>query len=277
MNKKLLLIKAIILFTEASISYANGLPPFHGFYANLGLGYLATNIQDNIRTNAMVVAGGSVPVNDMVDQKLKTFTTGFNGGIGLGYSKPLQQHFVLGIEGRVNFENLDARFNTSYTTLSPTDLPPSYHLLPTTASVKLSRDYALLPKLGVLLQPKTLIYGLIGPAWGQFRVASATSFDLSANNGGGGLVTAHGDTSFALSSCKRGYQAAIGMEQVLTEGLSLALEYVYADYGKLAFPEQLTTSLNIVNFPVDSTLLSLNNSFRAQTNNATLRLAYYFG
>jgi len=96
--------------------------------------------------------------------------------------------------------------------------------------VKAGRDLEVLAKLGARVSDRTLLYGLAGYANG---VAAYTYEDFE------GILADERE-----SESEHGFRIGVGVEQAVTEGGFLKLEYRYTSYAR--------TDFDIVDFDVDA-------------------------
>lgn len=130
--------------------------------------------------------------------------SGVNAGIRAGYNWQ-RQNWVFGPELAFEGGNVKDDFrNTVDEELVQGD-------------TKLKNAFALRFKTGYLVNPETLIYGIVG--------ASRAKFDYS-------VTTPFSEINIDDSFSRTGYIVGLGVERKLTERLSLTGEYEYANYGK---------------------------------------------
>jgi len=256
-QKNLLASLLCALFSTTSF----GVGPFNGFYASVGVGGETLQVDDDTTVHYFISEFPPlIPGNiDLIypDSPMVTDSS-VTGGIALGYSNVFNQLFLLGVEARANFEGLKTTYDYTAHTLSPVDLVVS-----SDDSVKLDNDFTLLIKLGVVLQPKTLIYGLVGPTWGNFDTSThvKTSFD--------GIPT---NISESESQYQTGWLAGLGIEYLMTDHFSFALEYTHADYGTFDAVDEESKVVDVT----PGSFLSVNDDVNAKTDSVLLRLTYYF-
>lgn len=279
MQKKLYFVILNALFTSIAMGATT---PFNGFYGNGALGLSSAHMKDDQAINMLVIATGiSTPMPNTF-QNLKSHPSdtimkgSVSGGFGLGFSKTVKNSFLYGLEGRANFENMNASFESLDSDKSPstTDSPGVMATLYRQGQLQLKNDFDLLVKLGVLLHPNTLFYGLIGAAWGNFEVSSDASFSENI----GTFLMMNGSLESNESSYQTGLMFGVGMEYLISHHFSLALEYTHTNYGNLDLTQIETAPLEVsgrLASHINSATLSFTNKFNAQTDNVSLRVTYY--
>lgn len=266
MHKKLLLF-TIIFFSQITTAATAKTPaqiPFTGFYGNMNFGWMNADV-DLEQQYQIIIPLSLPPVIVTHSASPELINNSITGGLGLGFASALKHTIIWGVEGRVNIESLTAHFDGSFNNAS------NNFMGNTNTSVKLENDFSLLFKLGYLLQPKTLIYGLIGPAWGNFNLYSSARFSFIQQLPLSGVAAA------TESGYETGWLAGVGMEYLISKNASVGLEYTHTDYGNLDFPERISKSLNIFGIPLPDSSISNSTEINAKTNNVLLKLNYYIG
>lgn len=253
MQKQLAIFFITALFSQAMTASTD---PFSGFYAGVGVGF------ENLQANDSVSLNGSVTgvLNQVSPYSVNLTDESVMGGIHVGYSKVMQHMFLGGLEARANILNLKTPFDTNYAA------QPIGFTLDSDSSLKLNYDFSLLMKLGWVMQPNALIYGLIGPTWGHFKRSSDTNFSIT--NPVFFLASSENDSE---SDYQIGWSAGLGFEYLITPQMSLALEYLHSDYGTL---DSIDLTTVLLDEPIGS--LSMNDAFNAKTDTMSLRFSYYF-
>lgn len=127
--------------------------------------------------------------------------------IEVGYDHQFSNNFVAGVQ----FDYTGSSIETS----AELDLGvPGF----TGYRLEASDSYTVAGRLGYLVTPETLAYGLVGWTWTDFEQ------DI--------LVIA-GDPVFTNDFSADGFTVGAGIETVLLENVTGKLEYRYTDYGKL--------------------------------------------
>lgn len=254
-NKLLLFAGSLLLSTGAAAATTPPTSsPFTGIYGNLNAGWMYTGIT-NQQQSVIDLEGGSTFILSPSTVKLRSHSGTI--GAGLGYAKSFKDRFILGIEGRAEYvAGADTNFKDT-TTINEAIV------VPLESSVKLRNDFAFLLKLGMLLQPNTLFYVVGGPAWANYQLKSSAKYEF---------VTSDVDITIVTASAKEkgyhtGWTAGVGMEYAFTQKVAAGLEYTYASYGDLDFPNESTSAPG--NFVTNSVKFK-----NAQTNNVVLNLIY---
>lgn len=260
MYKKLCFILIGALFSSTLLAGRAG---FTGFYGSLNLGYLQAQISKNIGNDIMIM-NENESINFSEETSVKSNIGKLTGGLGLGYSGVLKERFLVGLEGRANFENLTASTSWGH----KADLGGL--ALAENNNVTLNDDFELLLKLGVLMTPKALIYGVVGPSWGYFKTFS----DLNLLYQPGGFADT-GDPHVKNNDYETGWLTGLGMEYLVTDYLSLSFEYTHADYGDINFPNSTPTTIYASGVLLPESSIVDTHTASVKTNNITLRATYY--
>jgi opacity protein-like surface antigen len=128
-------------------------------------------------------------------------TTGINGGGFIGYAIPINDPFIVSIEGFGHAISAQADATQNY------GLQPQYQI-----SMSYDAGIRLLPSY--LITPSTLGYLILGYSYGQFHVQ---------DNGNYGYV----NDSFS----ENGFQAGLGLKTEILPPLSLRFDLAYTYYG----------------------------------------------
>lgn len=234
-------------------------PPFSGFNASIGVGMEIPNVSSKATLNNFVPAVQDISFN--VSRKASGKQV--NGNIRFGYNRIFKNHYLVGLVGDVTVGNNNLRFK-SMVVETNTDL-----LIQTNSNVNLSDQYALLLKFGRLVGTRTLFYGLVGPRWGNFSL----EFDANFHQNIGVFL------SSSIESHRKYYKPGvlfgIGSEFLLTDRISLALEYRHTYYGHPNLPptEASVTQDGVV---VPDAKFMQSSTFTARSNDIMLRLGLYF-
>lgn len=250
MQKQWLTSLLCVLFSSTVLATTG---PFNGFYVNGGVGGENIQVKDENRASLNSVVDFNVPFSPTLTDNSAIL------GVGIGFSNVFKQFLLVGLEGRANSEDVEVALLNKFTTSTPSVTITSDNTL------NLLDDFSLLVKLGLLLQPKTLIYGLVGPTWGYFKASTRANGNIFQIAGSGiNIDDDHYQT---------GWLAGLGLEYLMTKQLSLAFEYTHADYG--AFDSlKASKPIFLEGSPIGT--LSLNNEFNVKTDSVVLRLTYYF-
>lgn len=276
LQKKLLLSLISIICTSTAVASND---PFSGFYGSLDAGWTNAVVEmDRVSTVQFDFFVG-IPLEQKIVNPFSTneAANSFTGGVALGYGRTIKNTIYLGLEGRADFQDLTMGYNKMFMT----PIENNSSVIGQVASIELKNDYALLLKFGVLLDPRVLLYGLAGSAWGNV-IKETTHFhfaqDLLFGPPGSPPFIASGNVSGSDSGYESGRLVGAGMEYLVSQHISLSLEYTHADYGDLDYPSVLSAPMTIQNplttAPQFGTVTD-NNDFSLTTNNVTLRLTYY--
>jgi len=288
MQKKLLLFATTILLSQASMA-TNA--PFTGLYGSMSFGWMNENVDINQKSKFSVllptagfIASDPNSINTIFTTSPTIRANSETGGVAIGFASAFKNVFIFGLEARANIESLNAEYENHG---HPIETVPLSTRLNADSSIKLKNDYSLLFKLGYVLQPNTLIYGLIGPSWGYFNLYSTTNATSNVIIGvapGPEPLPIFGEISGSVPATDDGYQtgwlAGIGLEYLFWKNASIGLEYTHADYGDLDFPDKTMGVLNVFGskaHPYPTSSLSNQAEFNAETNNILLKLNYYIG
>lgn len=252
-------------------------PSFNGFYGSLDLGMTNSHVKDKQFYEATLPIAPGVTIDIKNTANLRTKDNSLTGGVSLGYAKTFNQIFLMGLEGRANFEDLYNAFDRTLET--PANVPNAAIVsIPISTHTELKNDFSLLMKLGILLQPNTLLYGVVGPAWGHFNVDSHASFSENVP----GVFTFKSNDSDSESMYSTGLLFGLGMEYLVSEHISFSLEYTHVNYKKLNADN--LNNIFLIDFgntgdfePLPGSSLQYKNDIQPQTNNIVLGLTYYLG
>lgn len=212
---------------------------FNGFSIVGALGGMAGELQANHQQVSSVkntVTGpepGAASASSTGSDDLELFESSFAGYIGVDYAYQWHNGFVLGLGVTAGFDNINFN-NTELSVLrSSSTLIISNNSIESTVAVELENDFAILFKPGFVVRRNTLIYALVGPRWGNIET-SVNSFDGAE---GASVFSDAWDIQFAGSDDASGYQLGItagaGIKQMVSEHMSIGLEYAFTHYGDL--------------------------------------------
>jgi len=233
---------------------------FSGFYGGLNLGLVESIVHDD--TNTTLTWPNAFNIS--ITSASKVTNTALRGGVTLGYSTFVTAGWVLGLEGRYNFQNLAIR-NNEYIHEVNSMLEIEKHL-----SVKMDQDFALVGKLGFASCCKFLMYGLLGIDWAKVNL----NIDSLYRQNLGNLIS--GTLQNASSQYESGLMLGLGVEYYLTKCATIGLEYNYVDYGSLKFRNPMSGWLMVDGVPQVGSFITDNNALNLQTNRFFLKLNYYF-
>jgi len=231
--------------------------PFNGPYGGVNLGVIGTDIK-NVNSLTIFLPNA---FNIIDGDNKHTAQTGFNGGLALGFGFGVTERFILGIEGRWNIENITTSINGL---ISETN---SQLEIVKEADVKLKNDLSILLKASAVLDPKTIFFGLIGPQWGIFDIASQGNY---MQNLGVPIEAKVGGVSKSIHI--RGLLLGVGMEHLFSNHCSIGIEYARSFYRKYTAPDVMDATLVPNGVDVTATLM---NEIHPSTNVASLKFTYY--
>lgn len=221
-----LIAKAVLpLFLSAMTGYSYGQnkPAFDGPYAGISLGYNQTSVSEG---NVSWV-GRSLPGVYTGSNGPNSKSGGFIGGLNFGYDHRIK-NLVVGAELAGSLPGGTANGYAAMDDITPGS---SQTNVPLASNTKLQSLFTFKPKLGYVFDDnKTMVYGMAGVAMGSIK---RTITDNSAGANAGWWL----DTGYSASNTKIqfGYVLGAGVERMITEALSLKLEFNYVDLGNPSF------------------------------------------
>lgn len=160
-------------------------------------------------------------------------------------------------------------------------------------SVKISNDYGLAFKPGILVAPRSMIYGKIGAVWSDVNISnsfSVSTVSTVTNRAGHTLFDSSGTFSGASSDSdnKIALLLGIGFEQfIYRDMVTFNVEYDYANYGSVSTTAQVTGQGTatiprriIPDITANTTLISLvttQATAKAKISTLLAGLNFYFG
>jgi opacity protein-like surface antigen len=246
-------LSAALLSLAASGAAFAAHGPFTGVYGGANIGVMQIETYNNF---AGVATTAGVPT-DTLSVQPKASDMSANAGLALGYTFRIEGLFIAGLEGRANFEDIDVHYDNTLIS----GLPNNPSVVTNQTKLELENELALLLKLGLMMDTNVLLYGLVGPDWGNFEVKPAF-YNSSLN-----LLRTGKQSNY-----KSGLLLGLGMEYLVTRCTSIAFEYNYVDYGHL-------NDLPFLSAPIPNTndLLTLSNDIHARTNKFAVNFNFYFG
>jgi opacity protein-like surface antigen len=236
---------ALLVFTAQFAQAAP--PPYSGFYASIAGGGTITDFNVDQDFVAMIAGNFEAALPSNINMQGGSAT----GLIGVGYSYPFQNNFVLGTEVVAEWTNTeiahkDELFNIGLGTVGGE------------LKARLHNDFALLFKAGYVFHHKTQLYVLLGPRYGNFKTSITSNYST---------VSARDEES----GYQWGVTAGTGLEHLITDHLSLGIEYAYTDYGHIESPHTDSSDGGapplIVTNDVD---------IKASSNTVLAKLSYHF-
>lgn len=252
-------IIAVLGSLVASYAFAN---PFSGAYVTGALGGISTDFK--IRGSANVSVPGEVAVL-AIPNNSNVYANNLFGSIGLGYAYGFDcGNFIVGIQGDANF------FNTYRTQTASFSEVGGVLFMNSNIKAQLKNSYDIVFRPGWLMDPSTLLYGLIGASFGNFQVSQSANFQEND-----GAFSISSSTGSSHSSWRTGFTVGLGIQQYFCHNISAALEYAYTDYGNLSLAKSSSVPI-LVGGGVIADLNGNVNQGKAFTNSVSLRVFYNF-
>ena len=174
--------------------------------------------------------------------------TSATGGGFVGYRIQFGT-MVVGIEGDANAKSASSSYTSSDSN--------TFRYETFTGSVKQGADGSIRGRFGFLVTPTWLVYGTGGVAFGSVSGSygyTANSFGCCASVTGGG----------SWSTTRTGATGGAGIEALITQSLTLRLEYRYTDLGRFSETVPLSTVCGgICSSPTSAASISLHPTFQA--------------
>lgn len=187
------------------------------------------------------------------------------GLVGLGFLYQFSKPFVLGVDITAGYSHQAIDYASPFSE----SLFGSFVTINISNEVeaKLTNDFALLLKPGIVLPKNTLLYFFAGPRWGNFETAITTSINAAA---GGPPILSNGSDS--ESGYELGITAGLGLQHRIAQQLHLSLEYAYTSYRNIDSP-QVTADITQGGVSIGEVLIDAPN-LAASTNTVMLALSY---
>jgi outer membrane immunogenic protein len=137
--------------------------------------------------------------------------------VSAGIDAQLGQMFVVGAFANLDWSNIDTSgtFHSDSTTVHA-------------SAFDLKNAWTVGGRVGVLVTPSTLAYGLLGYSWFDFDNLRVSAVDSSSDGGGEGF------SARVNEPVRNGITVGGGIEQKITPDLSLKAEYRFTDLGDVA-------------------------------------------
>lgn len=239
------------LLSASSIALAGGpeyVPVedfFNGFYVG-GTGSVHHADFDGssfVDLTAPVVIAG-VPIigpGNLINGNIDNSSVDGYGGVQGGFGWTFNHFWYLGIQG---FGEFGTQSQSSTSTFVPVNVNILNLVTDTTtitnnSFVKIKNDYGVAGKIGLVVAPRTMVYGKVGASWAKLRVANTAtavnSFNIVPPIVLNVTTTAAANTS--NQQTKLGLLLGIGAEQFIwNDVVSLNVEYDYVNYGAVTTP-----------------------------------------
>lgn len=255
MNKYAIVILSNLIM---SCALAN---PFSGAYVTGALGGISTDFQ--LRGNASLTAPTEGVLFNLSNNS-NAYANRIFGSIGLGYAyAPTCRNFIVGMQADANFFNTHRTQRASFSEIS-------LIFEKSKINVQLKNSYDILFRPGLIMDPSTLLYGLIGVSFGNFHASQAANFTEIGEG-----INVNTNTRSSKSSWKTGYTVGLGVQQCICNNLSAALEYSYTGYRNLSLTPHSSAPV-VLDGAAIATLHGKVKKFKAFTNSVSLRLYYNF-
>lgn len=190
MKKLLLASAAVLLFASAPVMAADAINEAPIVDMPVGFNWTGAYIGVQAGYGRADVDRSNPAISNSYD------ANGFLGGVHVGYNHQIDQ-FVVGIEGDIEWANLDGDDNGAGGTIDETDFN-------WTGSVRARLGYAF---------DRVLIYGTGGVAFAN----------IDQNNAGG--------VPASIGKTYTGWTVGGGAEYAFTDNLTTRIEYRYSDFG----------------------------------------------
>ena len=164
-------------------------------------------------------------------------TDGFIGGGQFGYNWQLADRVVAGFEA--DFQGLAGAGKSSATSASFDVSGFANHSVSTDLSVSKSIDFlgTVRGRLGYLVEPRLLVFGTAGFAYGHVKSSLAISQNL-VGSGLGSLETSIG-TALNTSRMQGGWTLGGGFEWMFASSWTAKVEYLHYDLGSVTSAGQI--------------------------------------
>jgi opacity protein-like surface antigen len=243
--------------------------PFDGFYAGADIGASQASFKKNQLVNLDVSILGTPIIDIPIGNKKNLSDTSILGNLDIGFSKVFKLLY-LGVEANVDFQNIQVENAPAL------QEQVSNFTLPFETEVKLKNEFALTFNPGIVLNKTTLFYGKVGPAWGRFSVDGTANYSQTFGSPG---PQATASTQFSDNNFyKCGLRLGVGIEQYVSEHMTLKLEFVSTDYGTIHSGTPTTGAVSVSEPGVDVTgLLSNSDQIKARNSSVLFGFNYRFG
>ena len=217
--KKLLKIALPICMLISTNAFSQTKVAFNGFYTGLSLGYNQTSVNEG---NVSWVTP-SDPTTYTAGNGQNSKSGGFIGGLNFGYDHRIG-NYVIGAEISGSLPGGTANGYAATDDITPGSASPNQ---PISSSTKLQSLFVIKPKLGFVIDNKTMFYGMAGLAMGSIKRT------ITDGTTGGWWLNAGNSSSNTRNQF--GYTVGLGAERMITEKLSMKLEFNYVDLGNPNF------------------------------------------
>jgi len=297
MKKSLIAISLLTLGSTAALAGGPDIlpapppPAFNGFYAGIGIGTDQANFRyDQLSTTSVITAVGPLVIVPGTDLSLATSARLYAGNVfgqfQLGFGGTFSDWMYAGVEGYIKGgSRLSSTLNTAVVgPVVPAVVGVAPAFTPTLAVSTRFRlnqwEPGINGRLGFLLEPRTMIFGLVGVGFNKVRTTTTVT------GTGAVLLPAVGPigpaTTLVASSnrSQAAWRVGGGFERMVNDNWSLRADYTYSSYGNnrnrdaaFAFAGPLVAPFDLVTPTVGTALRRA----RAQVNTFMFSANYYFG
>ena len=249
MKKNLSALTLTLLLSPWSV--VNAEPAFTGFSAGINIGAInaTTEYTDSFNFDY------SPFITHQSNNTVRLGKAAGTVGLTLGYARAWNPCWLWGLEGRANFTNLKSSNSHSEQTFifnESFNFSNNHNF-----NIRLDQQYGGIAKIGYLVRPEAQLYAFVGLQWANAKINSgADNDDIPPIN---------------YAKFKAGTLIGFGLEQMVSDCISLGMEYEFANYGSYAFNSKGIDSLS------GRTVLARDLRVQLKTQALRFRLAYYFG
>lgn len=259
-------IRIALLTTALLNSIAAWCQPFNGIMMGINGGITQAQVRTQQQaTFNLPIAPLFIQVSNGDSSKVND--TSGTWGIMVGYAQTVTPCWLLGVEGRAQSARLNMTQQFGVTTQTGGSV-----YAPFGTSVSTQQQYAILAKLGYLLDQQNLVYGLIGPAWSKVDIAANAEFQISFSPP---PMIIESDLALTQSRYHWGYAVGLGMEHEICSQLSLGLEYQFTDFGSLKYPGVTASVFALNGMTAPGSYTELDQAVHLRNNQIVLRATYY--
>lgn len=211
-------------------------PYFTGPYVGIGIGLVGAHADVNAEGNVYLYNSGMQQI-DYINHLNKSHNFdigkfGFNGNIFAGYGKTFESFPSYYIGGEMFGNYFGSTLNGTSYSLGGSNQDPLY-VTSINTSVKSPYSIGGDMRIGYIVAPRTMVYGLLGIDYARFDVKSEFAYHT--------FIQPELDGHFAhdFSKWKLGYMPGVGIETVLIDNISLRAQYTYTYYSSFSYSTTL--------------------------------------
>lgn len=264
------MLKKSTLFTSMLLATSTALAtPFNGFYAGADIGMSQATFKQKqaLNLNVFIETTPIIGIDPSINKKMTD--TSFLGNFDIGYTRVLGQYLFVGLEFSADWQNLNAQQVSALQELD-SGFGISYN-----TAVDLKNELALTFNPGIVFNKTTLLYGKVGPAWGRFDVSGNAQYSQSL-----GGPTVNANAAFDQDSFYEcGLRLGLGIEQYVSEHLSLKLELLNTNYGTIHSGSPVVGAVTSPSPFAEGVNGQLSNSDKIKASNSSILFGfnYHFG